>query len=461
MSNVRKNSSMQEKGSESLPAQPRRRSYFHPLHLPARLLSLYMGYKIKSQFQLDKPDTLRLPAPQPGHKYVLYIHVPFCERLCPYCTFNRFIFIEAKARNYFKRLHEELQMLADLGYRFESAYIGGGTPTILIDELTRTIDLAKQLFGIREVSCETNPNHLTEEIISSLEGRVDRLSVGIQSFDDDLLWQINRYEKYGSGEEIFKRIQTFNDRLPTLNADLIFNFPTQTEEILSRDIQRVIESGVSQCTFYPLMGSTSLKDSMKALGDVNYYREAQLYDLINENLTQAYQPVSAWTYSRKGKVMLDEYIVQYEEYVGAGSGSFSYLNGQLFVNTFSLTEYDQIIRAKRLPLAATRKFGKLEQMQYRFMMSLFDHKLDKKKFLDDFGTPVEAGLWKEMAFMGLMGAIDHNGDKILELLPERRYLMVVMMREFFTGVNTVREQARRSLSPQEQLMCLSDDGKIV
>lgn len=351
-------------------------------------------------------------------------------------------------------------MVADLGYNFESVYIGGGTPTILMDELTKTIDLSRELFGIKEVSCETNPNHLNEDVISQLEGRVDRLSVGIQSFDNNLLKQINRYEKYGSGEEILESIQKFNHRLPTLNADMIFNFPNQTEETLRHDIERIIESGVSQCTFYPLMTAPSVEKNLRSLGDFSYEREAEFYQLIEQELGQAYQPMSAWTYSRKGKVMLDEYIVQYEEYVGTGSGSFSYVDGRLFVNTFSLSEYEHRVRQGQLPLSATRRFGKLEQMQYRFMMSFFDHRLDKQKFKDDFGIPAEVGLLKELAFMKMIGALQNDSKQILELKLDHRYMLVVMMREFFAGVNSVRDQARQALSPQERLMCQVDNAHV-
>ena len=128
-----------------------------------------------------------LPPPQEGHTYTLYAHVPFCESLCPYCSFNRFVLNKARAKTYFNSLRAEMRILAKLGYRFSALYFGGGTPTILPDELVETIDLARELFGIKEVSCETNPNHLTPEIIDLIKDRVQRLSVGVQSFDDGLL----------------------------------------------------------------------------------------------------------------------------------------------------------------------------------------------------------------------------------------------------------------------------------
>ena len=77
---------------------------------------------------------------------------------------------------------------------------------MLLDELAQTIDLARELFGVREVSCETNPNHLDERLAAALASRVQRLSVGVQSFDDELLNKINRLDRFGSGAETLRRI---------------------------------------------------------------------------------------------------------------------------------------------------------------------------------------------------------------------------------------------------------------
>ncbi len=77
----------------------------------------------------------------------------------------------------------------------------------------------------QEVSCETNPNHLTKEVLYELKGRVDRLSVGVQSFDDYLLKQMSRYEKFGSGDEVLSLIKNAVGILPSLNIDMIYNSP--------------------------------------------------------------------------------------------------------------------------------------------------------------------------------------------------------------------------------------------
>ncbi len=412
-----------------------------------------------NQLQLKNiPESFLYPTPDINKKYVLYSHIPFCESLCPYCSFNRFVFNEEKTRRYFSALRQEIRMLADKGYDFVTMYIGGGTPTVLVDELTQTIDLAKSLFSIQDVSCETNPNHLTREILSELVGRVDRLSVGVQSFDDHLLKQMSRYEKFGSGDQILEIIRNAVGILPSLNVDMIYNLPDQTPEILRKDLEYVIRSGAEQTTFYPLMSAPSVKKAMdRTLGNIDRNREFEYFQIITEGLEKAYKPASAWTFSRHNVKMIDEYIVQYEEYIGTGSGAFSYMNGNLLVNTFSLSKYEHRINNGNMPVYAYKSFSKRDRMRYRFMMELFDLALDKQKFEQDYGVSAELGLLPEMTFMRLAGAFAQSTKDKIFLNQNSRYLLVVMMREFFGNVNILRDQARRALPQEERLMCVVND----
>ena len=424
-----------------------------------RTLTAFLKISINRQLQLSSPSTKMLPSPRMGSKYVLYVHVPFCETLCPYCSFNRFIFVEEYARSFYESLRKEMQLVSELGYSFESMYIGGGTPTILMDELVSTIDCARNLFGIKEVSCETNPNHLTPEILTTLQGRVDRLSVGVQSFDDGLLKQMNRYNRFGSGETTLRRIQEAADKIPVINIDMIFNFPRQTAQILKEDIQCVIASNANQVTFNALMASPGVEKSLeKAMGTVEYGNEEPFFQIISRDLDEHFKPTSSWTFSRKDSGLIDEYIVDYEEYLGIGPGSFSYLDGTMYANTFSLREYSQILDSGQMPLSGFHRFNNHNRMRYRFLTDLFGLYLDKKRFKVDFGVPIEKGLPLEMAFMQTAGAFEKNNENEITLTPRGRYLMVVMMREFFSGVNRIREEARQALTVDERALLVTCDG---
>ena len=430
-----------------------------------RMLSTAVRYFNKSYMQLSPTDRTKLPAPDPNKTYMLYAHVPFCERLCPYCSFNRFPFSEHRATPYFENLRKEMRMLKELGYDFKSLYLGGGTPTVMLDELCETIDLAKELFSIVEVSSETNPNHLLPEYVDKLAPRVQRFSVGVQSFDNGLLKQMDRYDKYGSAEEILERIKWAAPKFHSLNVDMIFNFPSQTREMLENDVAKIIESGTNQTTFYPLMASPVVAQSLKrTVGEVSYTREADFYNILCDGLAGnedagtkgPFEPATAWTFSRTGGGMIDEYIVDYEEYAGIGSGAFSFLDGSLFVNTFSLKEYSELLDSNRMSVVATKEFTKYGLMQYRYMMQLFGLRLDKNDFKRDFGVSVEKGLPAETMFMRATGAYATDTADEITLTRTGRYLLVAMMREFFIGVNGVRDQARAALSGEERELIFGD-----
>ena len=153
----------------------------------------------------DSAPVFPLVAPcRPVH---LYMHIPFCVQLCPYCSFHRYPFEEDSVRAYFKALRKELAIYADMGFHFSSVYVGGGTPTVLMDELFETLGLIETLFKPLEISVETNPDRLERDQITSLaDAGVRRVSVGIQSFSDDILKAIGRYEKYGSGAELARKV---------------------------------------------------------------------------------------------------------------------------------------------------------------------------------------------------------------------------------------------------------------
>ena len=359
----------------------------HDKLLPDWMIGLtdrIMKYYIDRELNVEPIILDRHPAPQDGHQYMMYAHIPFCHTLCSYCTFHRFIFKEYKAREYFANLRKEMQMARDMGYDFTSMYIGGGTTTILEDELIKTIELARKLFpSMKEVSCETDPAHLATESFRNLKGLVDRMSVGVQSFDDNILKMIDRYEKFGSGEQIFERIQTAQELFPIMNVDMIFGFRGQTESILQRDMDLLMKLNPRQITTYPLMVTTQTKASVRNTIAAPTADLATQYRIILDTLGKNYNQLTSWTFGRSHDEGFDEYVVDHDEYLGLGSGAFSFLGDSLYVNTFSLRRYNERISEGKMGVERRKRFDKHAILQYRLLLGLFAARLSRKYFRTD------------------------------------------------------------------------------
>lgn len=395
----------------------------------------------------------RVPAPDPDKFYMLYVHVPFCKQLCTYCSFNRYYFKEDRARTYFIALRKEMRMVAEMGYRFSAVYVGGGTPTVLLDELAITLDLAKELFpDIKDVSSETNPTDLNDELYDVLSGRIDRLSVGVQSFDEDLLHGMNRYDTTGDPQKTLEAVQSMQGKFDSFNVDMIFNFPSQSFETLERDLELIKQTGCNQTTFYPLMASPLRRKQLKkAIGVIDYKREYEMYKMICDSLSDKFVTSSAWTFSADKDMIIDEYIVDYPEYVGIGSGAMSYLKGNNYTNTFSLREYYSLINADKMGIVKRSKgtTTKVGAMRYTFASQLFGLRLDKASFREEYGVDVAFGLPLEMTFLRAVGAFATDNREELTLTEKGRYLMVALMRETLANSNDYRDNARAQLPKDE------------
>jgi coproporphyrinogen III oxidase-like Fe-S oxidoreductase len=367
----------------------------------------------------------------------LYVHIPFCHSLCPFCCFNRYLFHTDLARRYFGDLRKELELYRQRGFNFTSVYFGGGTPTVLMDELTGFIEEVRGQFDINEISLETTPRELTEANIGLLKkAGINRLSIGVQSFDENVLKTMGRVN--GPAQEVKGRLCRAEGQFDTLNVDFVFNFPGQSIEQFVEDVRAFKELNIDQATFYPLMPSPHKKDAMeRKFNRVDNAREKQFYDVILRELYHGgYTASTAWCFSR-GERMIDEYIIESDDYIGIGAGSVSIVGGNFLVNSFSLDRYHEATGAGRLPIAGWRKLNEKENRRYYLLTKLFGMKLDKNAFAARFGGEIERKMPAEMAFFKGFGLL--SGDGTLRVTEKGMYPVSVMMRDFFGGLNTLRE----------------------
>jgi coproporphyrinogen III oxidase-like Fe-S oxidoreductase len=134
-------------------------------------------------------------------------------------------------------------------------------------------------------------------------------------------------------------------------------------------------------------------------------------------------------------------VVNFGEYAGLGSGSIGYLEGSAYANTFGVHEYISRIRAGKSPVTAKRVFSLKERMRYDFLMKLFGIKTDIGQIGGQQGVSAYRYLWPEIVFFTITGALKRKGNTLM-LTPKGQYYWVIMMREFFIGVNNFRDYCR-------------------
>ncbi len=235
-----------------------------------------------------------------------------------------------------------------------------------------------------------------------------------------------------------ERLLMAEGEFDTLNVDFVFNFPGQSIEKFEADVETFKNLGIDQATFYPLMASPHKKNALeRRFNRIDTSREKKFYDVILRELyNEGYKASTVWCFSR-GERMIDEYIIDSDDYIGIGAGSVSILKGHFYVNTFSLDRYGEFITSNRLPIVGWRKLSEVENQRYYLLTKLFGMEVDKRKFYHRFNADIYKKLRKELLFFRLFGLIQ-GGEKI-SVTPKGMYPVSVMMREFFASLNSLRE----------------------
>ncbi len=395
--------------------------------------------------RFDEDDASEVMPGPPRDPCQLYVHVPFCEVLCPFCSFHRVRYNADKTARYFDALRREIRLYHEAGFRFADVYVGGGTPTVSPEQLLDTIAQIKSTSPVQTISIETNPNHLEPSVLHRYrDAGVTRFSVGVQSFDDGLLAGMERLQKYGSGIVIRERLERVRGIFPTLNVDMIFNLPGQTMAMLDADIDALLELDVDQVSFYPLMTATTARHKMnKTMGLADESLRHAMYERVLDRLLPRYRASSAWCFTR-GEGMFDEYIIDQDDYVGVGSGAFSYVGGQMYSTTFSLNHYCRRVERGQSGITRRRTLGAKERMRYDYLVRLFGGALKREDIAERHGAAFWLRMAPELVAMRLLGATRHEGDA-LRLTRRGMYCWVLMMAEFFNSVNDVREHMREHI----------------
>lgn len=270
----------------------------------------------------------------------LYIHIPFCDSICPYCDFTKFISKDIFKSKYVDEILKDLKKLFNSGYRFKTIYIGGGTPTCLsYNDLKRLLEKAKLLLNKNyEFTIEANPESIDEYKLRLFKSvGINRISIGIQSFSNKILQIINR----DYGIDYYQLINLVKKYINNINLDLIYGLPTQTIDDIKNDLKKIIQLNVNHISTYSLSINPSSLFYIKKVKEISSDESRLFYDVIlNELRKNGYNRYEVSNFAKPGYE--SKHNITYwkdEQYFGIGCGASGYIYPTRYKISSSLTDF--------------------------------------------------------------------------------------------------------------------------
>jgi len=338
------------------------------------------------QAQAKQTNTKPEPIEQLLETVSLYLHIPFCHTRCHYCDFNTYAGILPLREPYVRALLAEIALAGKLAQRANgqprrsrTIFFGGGTPSLLsVKQITRLLAACRRHFAIdaeAEITLEANPGTLSaEQLVGLHDAGVNRLSMGAQSFDAELLKTLGRIH---TPEEITQAVQYARAAgFTSINIDFMFGLPGQTMRQWQETLDRALELHPEHLSLYSLIVEegtpfyTWVHEGRITPGDEDLC--ADMYEYADERLQQAgYENYEISNWSLPGHQSRHNLTYwQNLPYLGMGAGAHSSFAGRRFSDIREPLEYIRQLREGRWPEAESETMGREQAMSETAFLAL-------------------------------------------------------------------------------------------
>lgn len=315
----------------------------------------------------------------------VYIHIPFCKNICSYCDFCKVYYNSNLVDKYLNTLEKEIK-LNYKGEVIETIYIGGGTPSALSEEqLTKLLNILK-IFNTSnlEYTIECNIDDITESKIKIFkEFGINRISVGVQTFNDKYIKFLNRKH---NKHEVFEKMRMLKKYINNINIDLIYAIPGQTLEELKEDIDCVLSLDISHISTYSLIIEEHTKLYIDDVQNIDESLDYEMYKLICSKLKDhGYNHYEISNFSKEGYESRHNLVYwNNKNYYGFGLGASGYIGNMRYENTRSINNY-----FKEIYVLNKHELNIDETIENEFMLGLRKIKgINKDLFYEKYGIDI-------------------------------------------------------------------------
>ena len=272
----------------------------------------------------------------------VYIHIPFCKKICTYCDFCKVYLNEKFVRPYLMSLENEIKEKYQ-GEEIKTIYIGGGTPSSLsLSDLTYLFDIIKNFNtnNLIEFTFECNLNDINEDLLTLLKkNNVNRLSIGIESFNKKKLSFMNREHTF---EEALNKVNLCRQYgFDNINIDLIYGVLNETMGMLKKDIKQILKLKPEHISTYSLIIENNTVIGINNMTPIDDELDEEMYITICNILKKNnYNHYEVSNFAKDG--YYSRHNINYwlnENYYGFGLSAHGYIGNIRYENTRSLTNY--------------------------------------------------------------------------------------------------------------------------
>ena len=324
----------------------------------------------------------------------MYLHIPFCQAICSYCNFNRGLLDTGLKRRYVSALNQEIRRAP--GGAADTIFFGGGTPSLLdAEEVAGLIESCRETFDVAadaEVTLETNPETATPERLAEFRAAgVNRISFGVQSFDDDELARLGRIHSSARAKEAIKAAQSIG--FASVSFDLMLWLPQQSRETWRNTVYQAIELAPDHLSLYllELYPNAPLKEDMARSGwslapdddAAEMYLEA--LDVLEQHGLRQYEISNVARDGHRSRHNVKYW--QAGQWFGFGCGAHSTVAGERWKNVAATEDYVARIAAGQSASLESQRLSPQSQLEEALFMGMrLTDGVDRNRFSARFGV---------------------------------------------------------------------------